>query len=65
MNTAPAEMAATTPIIFPMPTLVAVDTTSACRPEIAVPEEPLRFSVIARTISGNMRMGRNRVRTVK
>ena len=65
-NTAPAppaEMAATTPIRLPMPTRVAVETISACTPEMA--SLPGRFSAVTRSISGNIRTGKNRVRTVK
>ena len=66
-NTAPAppaEMAATTPMRLPMPTRVAVEMMRACQPEMALPLT-LRPLVVTRSISGNRRMGRNRVRTVK
>ena len=68
-NTAPAppaEIAATTPTRFPIPTLVAVDTIRAWTPEMepAWPPE-LLFSAVTRSISGNSRKGRKRVRMVK
>ena len=67
-NTAPAlpaEMAATTPTRFPIPTRVAVETTRAWTPEM----EPRwlwdRFSTVTRSISGKSRRGMARVRMVK
>ena len=66
-NTAPAppaEMAATTPMRLPMPTRVAVEMMRACQPEMAPPFPP-RFSAVTRSISGNRRIGRKRVRNVK
>ena len=67
-NTAPAppaETAATTPTKLPMPTLVAVDTISAWRPEMPSFFALVSFSSVTRIISGNSRTGRNRVRSVK
>ena len=67
-NTAPAppaEMAATTPTILPMPTRVAVDTMRVWIPERALGLSPTRFSRDSRNISGSIRMGTNRVRMVK
>ena len=67
-NTAPAppaEMAATTPTRFPMPTRQAVETISACTPEIPSRSVFLLFSRVTLIISGNIRNGRNRVRIVK
>ena len=67
-NTAPAppaEMAATTPIRLPMPTRVAVDTTRAWTPEMALPSRLVRLSPVTRSISGRSRMGSRWVRTVK
>ena len=67
-NTAPgppAEIAATTPTMLPIPTLVAVDTMSACTPEIAPPFPSVSRLTIRRSISGKHRTGSSRVRTVK
>ena len=67
-NTAPAppaEIAATTPTRFPMPTRVAVETISAWTPEMVCWEVGFRFSTVMRSISGNSRTGRKRVRMVK
>ena len=65
-NTAPAppaEIAATTPTRFPMPTRVAVETIRDWREESEPPFAPF-FSSMARSMSGNRRMGRKRVRRV-
>ncbi len=61
----PAEMAATTPTRFPIPTRVAVDKNNVCRPEIAPFCEDSFVCAVSFTISGNMRKGRKRVRRVK
>ena len=67
-NTAPApptETAATTPTMLPMPTRVAVDTTSACQPLSAPFSRRGLRSTATRSISGKQRTGRKRVRMVK
>ncbi len=61
----PAEMAATTPTRFPIPTRVAVETNRACMPEMASFWETFFSSMVILNISGKSRKGRNRVRRVK
>ena len=65
-NTAPApptDTAATTPTRLPMPTRVAVDTTSVWKDERPLPLS--FFSQTAASISRNSRTGRSLVRRVK
>ena len=65
-NTAPApptDTAATTPTRLPMPTRVAVDTTSVWKDERPLPLS--FFSQTAASISRNKRTGSRRVRRVK
>ena len=69
-NTAPAppaDIAATTPVRFPIPTRVAVDTIKVCKEErLLFSSFPfLLFAVSALTISGNRRIGKNFVLIVK
>ena len=67
-NTAPAppaEMAATTPMRFPMPTRVAVETIRACTPEMASLSAPRLSSSVTRIISGKRRKGSPLVRMVR
>ena len=67
-NTAPAPpalMAATTPTRLPMPTRQAVETMRACTPDSPSAPGFLLLSMVMRTISGNSRKGRKRVRRVK
>lgn len=67
-NTAPAppaEMAATTPTRFPMPTRVAVAMIRVWKPEMEFFWEEVRFSSAVFSISGKRRTGRKRVRAVK
>ena len=67
-NTAPAppaEMAATTPTRFPMPTRVAVAMIRVWKPEMEFFWEEVRFSTAVFSISGKRRTGRKRVRAVK
>ena len=61
----PAEIAATTPTKFPIPTRVAVETIKACKPEIESFSDFLLCEIVIRNISGNKRKGRKRVRMVK
>ena len=64
----PAEIAATTPTRLPMPTRQAVETISACTPEIPSRSSSsifLLFSKVTFSISGKSRKGRNLVRIVK
>ena len=59
----PADTAATTPVKFPIPTRVAVDTINVCKDERLL-FSPLSFLLLAVstfTISGNKRIGRNLV----
>ena len=64
----PAEIAATTPTRFPIPTRVAVETISVCNADNVLlwlsPSAFLFFSNNVCSISGNRRMGRNLVRIV-
>ena len=60
----PAEIAATTPTRFPIPTRVAVETINVCMTESALFSSPF-FSKRAPTISLKRRIGRNLVRIVK
>ena len=61
----PAEMAATTPTRFPIPTRVAVETIRDCSPEMEPFLDAFFFSAVMRTISGKRRNGKKRVRMVK
>ena len=64
----PAEIAATTPTRFPIPTRVAVETISVCNADNVLlwlsPSAFPFFSNNVCSISGNRRMGRNLVRIV-
>jgi len=62
---APAETAATTPTMLPMPTRVAVETMSACRPDSALDLPPRLRSAVILSISRKKRTGRHFVRMVK